>query len=54
MNNNDNNNNMKVTVMPNVIGALRTVTKRLVQGLEELEIRERVETIQHCGDWPEY
>ena len=30
--------NMKVTVVPTVIGALGTVTKRLEQGLEELEI----------------
>ena len=32
--------------MPIVISALGTVTKGLVQGLEDLEIRERVETIQ--------
>ena len=38
--------NMKVTVIPIVSGALGTVTKRLVQGLEHLEIRGRVETIQ--------
>ena len=37
--------NMKVTVIPIVIDALGTVTKRLVQELENLEIRERVETI---------
>ena len=37
---------MKVTVIPIVIGALGRVTKRLVLGLEDLEIRERVETIQ--------
>ena len=29
-----------------VVGALGTVTKGLVQGLEDLEIRGRVETIQ--------
>ena len=34
--------NMKVTVIPIVIGALGTVTKRL----EDLEIRGRVEIIQ--------
>ena len=34
---------MKVTVIPIVIGALGTVTKGLVKGLEYLEIRERVE-----------
>ena len=56
-NNNDNNEyldlakelkklwNMKVTIMPIVIGALGTDTKRLVHGLENLDIRERVETI---------
>ena len=37
--------NMKVTVIPIVIGALGTVTKGLVQGLENLEIRGRVEII---------
>ena len=30
---------MKVTAIPVVIGALGTVTKRLVQGLEDLKIR---------------
>ena len=29
-----------------VIGVLSTVTKRLIKGLENLEIRRRVETIQ--------
>ena len=37
---------MKVTVVSIVIGALRTVTKGLVQGLEDLEIRKLMETIQ--------
>ena len=37
---------MKVTVTPIVIGILGTVTKGLEQGLEDLEIRGRVETIQ--------
>ena len=36
----------KMTEIPNVIGALGTVTKRLVQGHEDLEIRGRVKTIQ--------
>ena len=36
---------MKGTVIPNVIGVLGTVTKGLVQGLEDLEIRGRMETI---------
>ena len=31
--------NTKMTVIPIVIGALGTVTKRLVKGLEDLEIR---------------
>ena len=38
--------NMKVTVILIVIGALGTVTKGLVQGLENLEIKGRVEPIQ--------
>ena len=38
--------NMKVTVIPIVIGILGIVTKGWVQGQEDLEIRERVETIQ--------
>ena len=37
---------MKVTVIPIVTGALGTVTKGLVQGLKDLGIRGRVETIQ--------
>ena len=44
--------NMKVTFMPIVIGALGTVTEGLLKGLEDLEIRGRVETI-HYWDWPE-
>ena len=48
--------NMKMTFIPVVIGALGTVTEGLVKGLEDLEIRGRVETIQlqHCWDRPEY
>ena len=38
--------NMKVMVMLIVIGALGTVTKGLVKGLKELEIRKQVEIIQ--------
>ena len=38
--------NKKVTVIPIVIGYLGTVTKGLIKGLEDLEMRERVETIQ--------
>ena len=37
--------NMKVTIIPIVTGALGTVTKGLIQGLEDLEIRGRVETV---------
>ena len=38
--------NMKVTIVPIVIGALGIITKGLLKGLEELEIGGRVETIQ--------
>ena len=38
--------NMKVTIVPIVIGALGTITKGLLRGLEYLEIGGRVETIQ--------
>ena len=37
---------MKVTIVPIVIGALGTVTKGLLKGQEDLEVSERVETIQ--------
>ena len=37
---------MNVTVMLIVTGALGIITKGLVQRLEDLEIRRRVETIQ--------
>ena len=37
---------MKVIVIPIVIGVLGTVTKGLVKGQEDLEIRGRVEIIQ--------
>ena len=37
--------NMKETFIPIVIGALGTVTKGLLKGLEDLEIRGRVKTI---------
>ena len=60
-NNNNNNNkdkyldlarelkklwNMKVMIVPIVIGALDTVTKGLLKGLEDLEVSGRVDTIQ--------
>ena len=37
--------NKKVTFISIIIGAFGTVTERLIQGQEELEIRGRVETI---------
>ena len=38
--------NMKVTIVPIVIGALGIITKGLLKGLEDLELGGRVETIQ--------
>ena len=38
--------NMKVTIIPIVIGAFGTLSKGLLKGLEDLEIRGRVEAIQ--------
>ena len=38
--------NMKVTIIPITIGAFGTITKGLLKGLEGLEIRGRVDTIQ--------
>ena len=38
--------NMKVTIVPTVIGALGTITKGLLKGLEDIEVGEQVETIQ--------
>ena len=38
--------NMKVTILPTVIGAFGTVTKGLLKGLKDLEVYGRVETIQ--------
>ena len=37
---------MKMTIIPIVTGAFRTVTKGLLKGLEDLEVGGRVETIQ--------
>ena len=37
---------MKETIVPIVIIALGTITKRLLKGLENLEVGGRVETIQ--------
>ena len=41
--------NMKLTVIPIVTVPLGIVTKELVEGLEDLEIRGRVETIETTG-----
>ena len=38
--------NMKVTIVPIVIGAFSTVTEGLLKGLEDLEVGGRVDTIQ--------
>ena len=38
--------NIKVTIIPIVIGAFVTVSKGLLKGLEDLEVGGRVETIQ--------
>ena len=38
--------NMKVTIVPIVIGAFGTITKGLLKVLEDLEVGGRVETIQ--------
>ena len=38
--------NMKVTIVPIVIGAFDTVTKGFLKGLEDLEVSGWVETIQ--------
>ena len=40
---------MKVTVIPIVIGALGTVPKGLVSGLDKLKIGGRIETIQSAA-----
>ena len=45
--------NMKVTVIPIGIGALGTIPKSLVKGLEELEIGGWTNTIL-CRGQPEY
>ena len=38
--------NMKVTIIPIVIGAFVTITKGLLKGLDDLEVGGRVETIK--------
>ena len=41
--------NMKVTIIPIVIGAFGRVTKELLKGLEDLEVGGWVETITESG-----
>ena len=38
--------NMKSTIIPIVTGSLGTVTEGILKGLEDLEIKGQVETIQ--------
>ena len=40
---------MKVTIIPIVIGPFGTVTKGLLKGLEDLEVGDRVETMQRTA-----
>ena len=42
--------NLEMTVIPIVVGAFGTVTKGLLKGLADLEIRGRVDTIQKAMD----
>ena len=44
---------MKVTVLPFVIGALRTIPKGFAKRLKDLEIRGKVETIKTTEYWEE-
>ena len=37
---------MKVTIVPIVIGAFDTITKGLLKDLKDMEVGERIETIQ--------
>ena len=48
--------NMKVTIIPIVISAFCTVTKRLSNGREDWDVGGRLETIQTTAYWkrPEY
>ena len=41
---------MKVTIVPILIGALGTITKGLLKGLEDLEVGGRVEAIQSMAN----
>ena len=42
--------NMKVMFIPIIISALGTVTKGLIKGLEDMEIKGRVENIQTTAE----
>ena len=48
--------NMKVTIIPIVIGAFGTVTKGLLKGLEDLEVggQKRPSKLLYYWEWPEY
>ena len=48
--------NIKVTVIPIVIGALGTIPKGLVKGLEDWKLEDKLRPfrIQHYKDWLEY
>ena len=48
--------NMKVTIVPIVIGAFGTITKGLLKGLKDLEVggRVRLSKWQHFWERPEY
>ena len=37
---------MNVSVIPVVVGALRTIPKEMIMGLEDMEIRGQVDTIK--------
>ena len=45
--------NMKVSMIPFVVGALGTIPRGLIKGLEDLETWRQVMNI-HCKDWPEW
>ena len=38
--------NLRMAIIPIVIGAFETVTKGLLKGMEDMEVGRRVETIQ--------
>ena len=40
---------MKMTIVPIVIGALGTITKGLLKGMEDMEVGGQVETIQRTA-----